>query len=168
MKTTKHTFLLAVMALLLSTAGLQAQDYNLAAGARLGYPLSLSVKKSIGEGNAVEGILGYRGFVGYNWINVGAAYQRHTPIPDVVDGLNWYWGVGASVFLFNYDLGFGSDFNSTAFGVQGYLGLDYTFADAPINLTLDWVPTLFLGNDFVNGFGGGYGGIGVRYVIGQN
>lgn len=143
-----------------------AQRYSSAVGARLGYPLSLSYKTFVSESTAVEGILGYRGFSGYSWITIGAALQKHNAIGDV-DGLAWYYGGGASVFLFNFDNDFfGDNSSTTSFGIQGYLGLDYRFADIPLNLSVDWVPTFFV-NGFGSGFGGGYGALAARYILGE-
>ncbi len=145
----------------------QAQDYKSAVGARLGSPLSASYKTFLSESSAVEAFVGFRSFsFGYTWINIGAAYQIHNDIAGV-DGLKWYYGAGASVFLFNFkDNFFGDNSSTTSIGLQGYLGLDYKFADAPVNVSLDWVPILFL-NGFASGFDAGYGALAVRYVLGE-
>ena len=140
-----------------------AQIYKSAIGARLGYPLSASYKTFLSESNAVEVYLGTRGFSTYRWVNLSAAYLIHRPIPDL-DGLQWYFGAGASVFFWNWDTGFGEGQSTATIGLQGYLGLDYAFPSTPINLTVDWVPTIFL-NGFGNGFNGGYGSVGVRYIL---
>ncbi len=144
----------------------QAQNYNSAIGVRLGYPLSVSYKTFISETNALEVYAGFRGFTGYSWFSLNAAYQIHNDISSV-EGLQWYYGVGAGILFFNFDNNFFNDNSSnTSFSVQGYLGLDYKFVNAPINLTLDWVPTYFI-NGFGSGFGAGYGSLGVRYVLGS-
>lgn len=149
---------------LLNTNSLQAQNYDSAIGLRLGFPLSASYKKFLTESNAVEIYAGVRGYSTYNWVNISAAYQIHKPI-NGVDGLQWYFGGGASVFFWNFQDTFGpNNFSTTTFGLQGYLGLDYTFANAPISITADWVPTYFF-NGFGSGFGGGYGSLGVRYTL---
>ncbi|MFZ1257293.1 MAG: hypothetical protein WAR77_13120, partial [Saprospiraceae bacterium] len=57
-----------------------------------------------------------------------------------------------------------NDFSSSSFGLSGCLGLDYKFADYPINLSADWIPTFFI-NGFGDGFGAGYGALAVRYVF---
>jgi hypothetical protein len=44
--------------------------------------------------------------------------------------------------------------------------LDYAFEDTPINISIDWIPTLAF-NGYLRGFGGGYGNIGVRYILAQ-
>ena len=61
---------------------------------------------------------------------------------------------------------FGDTSTTTSFGIQGYLGLDYAFEDIPLNITADWIPTIFL-NGFGSGFGAGYGTLGVRYILNQ-
>jgi hypothetical protein len=166
----KQQFLLTGLLLLAFTFmgadHLQAQgrEYGTAVGLRLGYPLSFTAKKFLNEDAAVEGYIGFRGFGTYSWVNISGAYQIHNPI-DAVEGLQWYYGGGASVFFFNFDNNFiGDNSTNTSFGIQGYLGLDYTFADVPISVTADWIPTFFI-NGFGNGFSGGYGTLGVRYIL---
>jgi hypothetical protein len=141
----------------------QAQDYTSAIGLRLGYPTSVSYKHFISTNNALEGFAGFRTFSNYNWFNIGGLYQVHNEIPDV-DGLLWYFGGGASVFFWSYDDDFIDPEGSTSIGVLGNLGLDYKFADAPINVSLDWAPVFFV-NGFGSGFSGGYGALSVRYVL---
>lgn len=142
-----------------------AQDYKSAVGLRLGYPWALSYKTFISESSAIEAYVGYRGYSSFNWITINGAYQIHNDISSV-DGLQWYYGAGAGVQLWNSDF---FDSGETTFTISGYLGLQYTFADAPISVTADWVPTLFLGDGFgTGGFGGGYGNLAVRYVLGGN
>jgi hypothetical protein len=143
-----------------------SQNYKSAIGLRLGYPVSVSYKHFISEPGAIEGFLGFRSYSGYSWVNVGATYQHHFAIPDV-DGLSWYVGGGASVFFWNDKDDFfagNDDFNSTSFGILGVLGLDYKFPSAPINLSVDWMPTIFI-NGYGSGFGGGYGALSARYVL---
>lgn len=160
-------FLLAALlclAFTLSTEGLHAQgaEYNTAVGLRLGYPLSVSGKKFFKEDLAAEAYVGFRSFSGYSWVNIAAALQKHNPIEDI-DGLQWYYGAGATVLFYSYDFGFDGG-GSTGIGLQGYLGLDYTFEDVPLSVTLDWIPTIFL-TGFTSGFGAGYGSLGVRYIL---
>ena len=64
-------------------------------------------------------------------------YQHHSPITSV-EGLQWYVGGGAGVWLWTYnkDYNFGADYGNFNIGVMGCLGLDYKFADLPLNLVL--------------------------------
>lgn len=153
----------------------EAQNYNSAIGARLGYPLSLSYKKFIGESSAFELLAGTHGRrytysfgdYGWRWFMVGGAYQKHQPLnldADGLENLQWYWGGGATAYFWTFDDYYADRYASTSFGIQGYIGLDYAFDEIPLNITLDWVPTIFL-NGFGSGFGAGYGSVGVRYVL---
>lgn len=159
------------------TASASAQSYTSAIGARLGYPLSLSYKTFLGDsGNAVEGIVGYYGssdgFYRSSMIRISAGYQIHQPLnldAKGLESLQWYYGGGATVsfWSWNYDSRFtGERYGSTTFGLQGFLGLDYRFPNNRINVSLDWTPVISF-NGFGSGFGAGFAGVGVRYVLGE-
>ena len=149
-----------------------AQEYQSAIGARLGSPVSLSYKTFLGgSSNALELFLNYRGNLsvfnnlGWRRYGVGGAYLLHFPLEDVIDGLYWYAGGGASLYFWRYDdwIGFnGAD--NVSFGLQGYVGFDYKVEDIPLNVSIDWSPNIFI-NGYVTGFGVGYGAVSVRYVL---
>lgn len=161
MKTKLFTVLAFVFMFALAS---NAQDYKSAIGLRLGSPLSVSYKTFISEKGAFEGVVGFRGYTGYSWINIGAYYQHHNPIGSV-PGLSWYYGAGANVYFWSWDNSFvGDNSTSTTFGISGVLGLDYKFADIPLNLSADWIPTFFI-NGYGNGFSGGYGALAARYTF---
>ncbi len=126
-------------------------------------PWSVTYKTFLSDAGALEVYAGYRGWEFYNWFSVNAAYQYHKPFPNV-DNLRWYVGGGAGVYFWSYDNAFADANDNTSFSLQGYLGLDYTFENAPVNLSVDWVPTIFL-TGYGSGFGAGYGNFAVRYVI---
>ncbi|MEN0050689.1 MAG: hypothetical protein AAF806_26725 [Bacteroidota bacterium] len=158
----KVTFSLLFACLL--TNSVSAQSYKSAVGARLGYPLSASFKTFINDSDAIEVYAGFRGFSTSRWVSVSGAYQKHDELSDVLEGLSWYYGGGASVYFWTYD--FSNDFANTSIGIQGYIGLDYKFSETPLSLSIDWIPSLFLGRTGIaNNFGGGYGSLGVRYVF---
>jgi len=143
----------------------KAQDYQSAIGLRLGYPLSVTYKTFLSGSNALELYAGYRGYSGiYSYFSAGGLYEIHKPFPDV-NGLMWYYGFGASVQFFTYDNNyvFNDNTGSVGFGLSGVIGLDYKFADAPFNLSLDFLPTIRIG-----GWDGGYytwGALSARYVL---
>lgn len=129
---------------------MNAQSYNSAVGARLGsYSLTASYKQFLTESSAFElfGGFAYEGTA----LNVNALYLMHTPIPSV-ENLSWYWGGGVSTNL-----------NPFTLGVMGAIGVDYKLEDYPVNLTLDYLPTLGI----VNSKGLYYRGVtlAVRYVL---
>jgi len=148
----------------MTLSDVQGQDYKSAVGLRLGYPISATYKTFVNESMAFEGFVGYRSFFGANFINLNAAVQIHQDIEgENLEGLEWYYGAGAGYYIWNIDSG--SNFNRL--GVSGYLGLSYTLSETPINFSVDWVPTFFIGGDgiFGSGFTGGYGALAVRYVL---
>jgi hypothetical protein len=162
MKTVRHSLVIFLFMGLGWSLHLQAQDYKTAIGLRLGSPLSVSFKTFLSEKGAVELFAGYRGYSFYNWIALGGTYQRHIPLTGV-EGLNVFFGGGASAFFWSYDAF--SEYSSTTFGILGVGGLDYKFKNAPINISADWMPAFFIGTGYTTGFGAGYGALSVRYVL---
>ncbi len=156
--------LLLCGAVWLTGAALSAQDYTSAVGARFGAPFSLSYKTFLSYTDAVEGYVGLRPYSRYGSFSVNGAYQIHADLP-AVEGLRWYYGGGAGIQLWsyrNYDRG------SATLSLSGYLGLEYVIPDFPVSVSLDWVPTLFIGSHRVSGFnhfGPGYGGLAIRYLL---
>lgn len=160
----KFALLISMLFVLAVANDLKAQDYQSAIGLRLGSPLAVSYKFFISDPGAIELYLGFRSYaIGYTFLNPGAMYQYHLPISGV-DGLQWYFGAGASVFLYSYKSNFGPAGDNLGIGLNGVLGLDYKFTDAPINLSLDWTPTIFI-SGYLTGFGGGYGALAARYTL---
>ncbi|HLN20642.1 MAG TPA: hypothetical protein VK213_06110 [Bacteroidales bacterium] len=117
----------------------KAQDYRTGIGLRAGYPAGLTVKHFISNRTALEGLLATRwgGFV------VTGLFEAHKQLADV-DQLNWYYGFGAHVGFWNgsYNRNYwgvpGDSY--TVVGVDGILGLEYSFTELPINIGLDWKP----------------------------
>jgi len=151
---------------ILSIFSLEAQQYKTAVGARLGYPFSASIKHYVSENHAVEAYVGTRGYSSYRWANVSVAYHVHKPleIEELGESFRWYYGVGGSAYFWSWNDGFLDRSANTSFGVQGYVGLEYTFKNIPLNITVDWVPSVFI-NGFGAGFGGGYGALAARYIL---
>ncbi|HMO60488.1 MAG TPA: hypothetical protein PKC39_03755 [Ferruginibacter sp.] len=131
------------------------QDYTTALGVKF-YPGAVTLKHFLNSDNkALEGI-------GYFWdrgFRITGLYEIHGDIKDV-SGLKWYIGPGAHVGFYNNKFGGG-----TSIGVDGVIGLDYKFNDAPINISLDWQPSFEFGNNYGNGFAGNFGGLSIRYTL---
>lgn len=162
----KIALLFSMLFVLAFANRVKAQAYDKAIGLRFGYPLAASFKFFVTEPGAIEIYLGIRSWTWYSSINPGAMYQHHFPISGV-DGLSWYVGGGAGLELNNYKTGYDGD--NLGIYINGVLGLDYRFANAPINLSVDWSPTFVLsgGNAYVNDFRGGYGALSARYILGE-
>jgi hypothetical protein len=146
------------------SSNVQAQDYNSAIGLRFGYPLSLSYKTFLNEKNALDLFLGYRSYSGiYNYLALGGFYEFHNDI-NGVEGLNWYYGFGASIIFIGYDdIPYLNDQGKFGVGLSGIIGLEYTFEDAPVCLSIDFAPTFRIG-----GWDDGYyswGALSARYIL---
>lgn len=154
----KLFLLLLFIAVISMTAG--AQDYRTAAGLRAGLPYGLTVKHFLNQTNAVEGILASRwgGFV------ITGLYEKEYWTGEY-PRLNWFWGAGAHIGF--WDAGYNPNINATytgsVIGLDGILGLEYTFDDVPLNLSLDILPSINLIGS--TGWAGINGAISVRYVF---
>ncbi len=159
--------LLFTLAIMFAFSAAYSQSYKSAIGLRFGYPTSISFKTFLSEKGAAEVFLGYRRYASYvNYLAVGALYEVHTPI-ESVDGLSWYYGGGVSAYFWNYDEVFfaNDDYNNLNVGIMGALGLDFKFPNAPVNLSVDWVPTFVIGDAYRSGFRGDAGALSARYVF---
>ena len=139
-----------------------AQDYNTGVGLRGGFSSGLTVKHFIGSKSALEGILSsrWRGF------QVTGLYEVHNQAFKV-DRLKWYFGFGAHVGFWNGDYTnqyWGEPGTTyTVVGIDGILGLEYSFSEVPINLSLDWKPAFnFVGYSGVWADGGA---LSIRYIF---
>lgn len=158
----KKTFL-AMLLLMGIVAGVKAQnlgsDYQTAVGFKI-YPAAISLKTFIDDNTAIEGLA-------YFWSNGFRAtglYEIHGDISDV-EGLKWYAGPGAHIGFYNntWKEKYPDRSSGIAIGIDGVLGLDYKISGAPINLSIDWQPSLnLIGYSY---FEGGWGGLGVRYTF---
>jgi hypothetical protein len=159
----KTKFFTLVFALFLIANVSQAQDYNSAIGGKLGYGLIASYKKFLNESAAIDIFGGIR----WGGIAAGAYYEKHKPISSV-DRLQWYWGFGGSYTTWDYGVA-GLD-SYYELGASGVLGLDYSFDNIPLNLSVDWAPTIVLLESYdytgaYSRFRGGYGALTARYIL---
>lgn len=115
-----------------------------ALGLRVGYGAELSYQHNVGE-NFIEADLGLESFK-----NLGVAATYNFNIAQFGEGFNFYAGPGIG-------LGMGE---TLSVGIAGQAGIEYNFAEAPVQLSLDVRPYF----DFVGlGLVGWYPHLGVRY-----
>ncbi|MBE5322186.1 hypothetical protein IM793_23740 [Pedobacter sp. MR2016-19] len=143
----------------LTTTSVQAQNYKNAIGGRFGSYNGVSFKTGLNKGAMLELIGNFRSNSGFSWVQLTGLYEVYNPIKGA-DGLNWYYGGGASVGSVKNKV---IDESDIYLGLNGVLGLDYKFKGAPINLSLDWIPTLRLTPD--TDFYSGDVGLGVRFTF---
>jgi hypothetical protein len=144
-----------------------AQDYNTAIGVRVSIAMGLTVKHNFNENNAIEGTIASRwgGFL------ITGLYEYTRPFN--VEGLNWYYGIGAhfahwdskkSDFPEWWNTGHNGAY--TVIGGDGILGIEYTFDSFPMNVSLDWKPVFnFFG---YSGLWADMVALSIRYTIGSN
>jgi hypothetical protein len=120
--------------------------YNTALGLRFS-PAAVTVKHFVKSNAALEGL-------GYFWedgFRITGLYEWHGDIRGAA-GLKWYVGGGAHLDFFDSDYRRRNEPDGgVALGLDGVLGLDYKFRGAPINLSLDWQPSItFIGASYSN------------------
>ena len=98
----------------------------------------------------------YRGFV------VTALYEReywtgHYP------GFNWFWGFGAHIGVWGADNPYTGSYEGPILGADFVLGIEYTFDEIPLNLSLDLLPSVNLVG--YSGWGGLHSGLSIRYAF---
>jgi hypothetical protein len=151
----KKSLLTIAFSFIIGISMAQIGDYKTAVGLR-SYPFvsaaGITFKQFIAEDKALE-------VVGYFWngARITGLYEIHKPL--LIDRLNWYYGGGAHVSMYNAKNYSGGTF----LGVDGVVGLDYKIANTPINISLDWQPSVEFGSGL--GFSSGWGGLSVRYVL---
>jgi hypothetical protein len=117
-----------------------AQDYRNAIGGRFGTANGITFKTTLGGNKMLDLIANFRSNDGYKYFRVTGLYEIYNPIQGA-DGLNWYYGLGGTVGSRTRKF---DDKNQAYISVDGVLGLDYKFTEAPLNLSLDWKPAIEL------------------------
>ena len=155
----KKIILTMTLALFLNTFA-SAQDYNTAIGLRLGTSIGVTARHFLGEKSAVEGLLTTR----WQGLEITGLYEFSNNAFEV-DRLNWYFGFGAHLGFYNgNNTPWGESGTSYAIlGIDGIIGMEYSFIDVPINLSLDWKPMFNLTS--YTGFWGDALALSVRYTF---
>ena len=156
--------IVAVFSLMVMAVGTDAiaQDYQTGVGLRAGVSNGLTVKHFLSNRAAIEGMLHTR----WKGLLITGLYEVHQDIQEF-PGLRWFYGGGAHIGTWNGNKGHPSwrqNHNGyTVFGLDGIIGLDYSFDNAPINLTLDYKPAINFSN--VTGFWGDGVALSIRFIF---
>jgi hypothetical protein len=150
--------LVSVLALFIVAVS-QAQSHS---SSGYSYTTGLGVKVWDGGGISLKHFFDKNAgeLIAYFWnrgVRFTGLYEIHGPISGA-EGLKWYIGPGAHIGFYNSKYGDGA-----FIGIDGVIGLDYKFDGAPINISLDWQPSIEFGTG--RGFEGGWGGLGIRYTF---
>jgi hypothetical protein len=152
------TILLSVFMLSFSFA----QDYNTGIGLRGGFANGLTLKHFVSEKAAFEGIISSR----WRGIEFTGLYEIHNRAFNT-ERLKWFFGFGGHVGF--YDGKYTNKFwgypgeRYTVVGIDGILGLEYSFVEIPFNISVDWKPAFnFVG---YTGFWADGGAVSIRYIF---
>lgn len=156
----KKTILILILLSFVGFGALRAQDYGTGIGIRGGPAQGITIKHFISNTNAIEGIVSTRW---QGWIITGL-YEIHAD-PFKVSELKVFYGAGAHIgWWYNPDAPWADAGGQySIIGIDAILGMEYSFNEIPISLSIDWKPAFNL-----FGYTGGWfdgGGISVRYIF---
>lgn len=140
----RKIFLLSVVLSFLGVRASAQHAYKVGVGVRLNYGYGLSIKYNMTQKKSVEGIV----YTRWKGINITGLYQIHAPAFKTA-GWRWYYGVGGHIGFWRDGPRYGNPWFDnpnayTVIGGDGILGLEYTFKEIPLNLSLDWKPAINL------------------------
>ncbi|WP_443937711.1 hypothetical protein [Pedobacter sp. MW01-1-1] len=153
------TILGCVALLAASVNGAKAQNYKNAIGGRFGSANGVTFKTTLGGNKMLDAILNFRSRDDYSYFRLTGLYEINNEI-NGLNGLFWYYGVGASLGSVKYKPTNHSDLYAS---IDGVIGLDYKIEELPINLSLDWKPALELTPD--TGFDAAGLGLSIRFTF---
>jgi hypothetical protein len=155
---------ITLILIFLSTKIIVAQsDYRTAIGLRLNGGAGLTVRHFLKNDCSLEGIL----YTRWGGVNITGLYQISYPVFNE-PGFNFYFGGGGHIGFWDRSATpwWNDDrYNDTrmVIGIDGQLGIEYTFQNIPLNLSLDWKPAINLVG--ITNFWGSDVGLSVRYAI---
>lgn len=127
--------------------------YKTAIGVRV-VPLGVTFKTFLGQTNKAIELIG-----NFNdGFRVTGFYEWHGDL-TANKTLKWYIGLGAHGGYYEKN-----DNDGISFGFDGVVGLDYKFKTLPLNLSLDWQPSMELITP-KTAFKADRGGVAVRFAF---
>lgn len=147
----KKVFIICIVSIFM--INLNAQKNLNALGIRLSDEVGFTYKRAIKPGTVIEGIA----VIKKHSLLIDGLYEKYNPIPSF-KSLSWFYGGGVFIGFWNSN---GS--GSTMAGLRGTVGLCYSFADIPIDASIDWMPRLQLIDQ--SNFDGNVFGLSLRYTF---
>ena len=146
-------FFLIITVLLVLAGSSTAQPKDIGVGVIVGVPTGISAKYWMSPWSAVDAALAWE-FNKTNWVQLHADYLIHNyDIVNVGKGkLPIYYGLGGRLVVSS----------ANRFGVRGVVGVDYLFANDPLDIFLELAPILDFAPDVEFDFNAG---IGIRYYF---
>lgn len=149
---------IAVLILFSSFSAFSQVNYDQAIGVRFIGGTTISYKNYFANDNNAELQVSF-------WkhgTRVAGLYEFNHSV-DGLNGLNFIIGPGIHFGRWNKKYKDSHDDKGSEFGIDGIIGLDYGFPKIPINISVDWQPSIILagGSDFTPNLGG----IALRYTF---
>src|SRR5690606_5888161 len=142
-------------------AAQESSTYTRGIGGRFGVANGITYKHFINDSHAIDGILNFQGNRSFTIFKLLGLYEIHQPINFVdVEGLRWYYCFGGGLCSYRY---IDTDGSGMAWSFDVAIGLDYKIPATPINLSLDWKPTMELTPESGVRFDGI--GLSIRFVL---
>lgn len=125
----------------------------------------ISFQRALGDNNRLELDLGIGGNDFVNAFRLVGIYQW---VWNIEGGFNWYAGFGAGVGIIDYNDRYYKndpfrDDDRLFVSIDGQIGIEYIFTEAPIQLALDLRPSFFIVNDYYRGRNYGDVAFSIRY-----
>ena len=143
----KKLFFTVFLTLGLVLSGQAQKISENALGLRLGdndgFGAEISYQRALAKSNRLEVDLGWRNSKHVDAFKLTGIYQW---VWNIEGGFNWYAGVGAGVGSWSVDKNYGDESGSFVFAA-GDIGIEYNFQEAPIQLSLDFRPELYFGDN---------------------
>jgi len=129
-----------IAVIILFSFHLSAQDKGFGLGFIAGEPTGISMKLWLNGNNAIDAGLAWS-FVNKSSLHIHADYLYHFEVIKVSEGkLPFYTGIGGRLKLKNEN----KSLADNRIGVRVPLGINYIFADAPLDIFLEIVPVIDL------------------------
>lgn len=143
---------------------LAQHTYKTALGLRLNGGAGISVRHFIKENQSIEGIL----YTRWRGLNITGLYTVNYPVFEE-PGFNFFIGGGGHIGFWDRDHNPWWDedkrYHDTrmVLGIDGQIGLEYTFKEIPLNLAIDWKPAFNIIG--ITNFWVGDAALSVRYTF---
>jgi opacity protein-like surface antigen len=131
-----------MLVLIISASSFSQDISNYAIGVRFGdndgFGAEVTYQHRLGYHERLEVDFGYRDYRNFDAFKLTGVHQW---VWNIVGGFNWYVGVGAGIGSWSYHNGHAGDDEDGLFAnVVGNLGLEYSFYNAPLLVSLDFRP----------------------------
>ena len=156
------TFMVAGFAFNAQAQEISKNAIGLRLGDNDGFGAEVSYQRRLSENNRLELDLGWRDSRYYDAVKLVGLYQW---VWNIEGGFNWYAGVGGGIGTYDGDRRYFNDRDNsgTYLVAAGDIGIEYKF-DFPLQLSLDFRPELYFGDDFGDDFGPDIA-LGVRFTF---